>query len=40
MPFPWVVYAMGANGHKVAVDQYEYRNLASSLARVLFQEAK
>lgn len=32
--------SMGANGHKVAVDQYEYSNLASSLARVLFQEAK
>lgn len=29
--------SMGANGHKVAVEQYEYSNLASSLARVLFE---
>ncbi|HDL9484115.1 TPA: glycosyltransferase family 4 protein [Vibrio cholerae] len=30
--------AMGENGHKVAVEQYDYSNLASSLARILFQE--
>ena len=31
---------LGANGRKAALDQYEYSNLSSSIARALFQEGK